>query len=852
MHVDMELLRLIGEARIVARKGAEGGDIAPLLPLLDGMADRAEGTLSEVATAIRRLSEFIQESEGIPADEVDRVLVACEGVVFHTSPESLAELEGALTPLGGKGGVASPTPTSPLPNPDEGKRGITLHTLAARVVQMDPTDLTALAELGDEMALWLAENPGDGVAAERLAILLEEARRVASNSRSRKAARSSVVERIGEALEEALLAEEEEIGLAGEEGEHRFSEPVVTAEASGPSAPEQVAEAPIPDPPAEAQVQARDEGEGGEPIPPGIPSVITAETGLVLDFVAEGEDYLNQAEEALLALELDPEDAESVNVVFRAFHTIKGVSAFLELDGVARVAHEAETLLAQVREGSLPFTASAADLFLRSGDVLRTLLEGIREVVSGGVAEAPAAFEDLLEELCDPALPDRLRADRGGAGGRANSRSSADSEGASTGSGVVTFREEATSVTVGGGEDSVRIRTERLDVLVDLVGELVVAHSMIAQDPEILGTRGDLGKKIGHYQKILRELQDLSTSLRMIPLKPAFQKVSRVIRDVSRKVGKPVQFLSSGDETELDRSMVGIITDPLVHMVRNSVDHGIEPEEERVAAGKPPRGTVRLTARQAGGNVVVEIEDDGRGLDRDRILAKAVERGIVDGERHLSDDEVFSLILQPGFSTAAKVTDVSGRGVGMDVVKRAVESLRGRIEIQSEPGKGTRFSIYLPLTLAITDGMLIRVGDQRYIVPTVKIQLSFRPTTDDVWTVADRGETVMLHGSLLPVMRLHRLFDLRGCEEDLTQGILVVVGEGARRTAILVDELLGQQQFVVKALSESVSGTPGVAGGAILADGGVGLILDPEELVSLSRQGTGGGEEGGWEGSEAA
>jgi two-component system chemotaxis sensor kinase CheA len=277
-------------------------------------------------------------------------------------------------------------------------------------------------------------------------------------------------------------------------------------------------------------------------------------------------------------------------------------------------------------------------------------------------------------------------------------------------------------------------------------------------------------------------------------------------------------------------------------MVRNAVDHGIEPGEERLALGKPEHGTVRLSARQSGGSVVVEIEDDGRGLDRQKILAKAIEKGLIEPDRTLADAEVYNIIFAPGFSTAQKVTDISGRGVGMDVVKRAVESLRGRVEIRSTLGLGTCFSIYLPLTLAITDGMLVEVGSQRYIIPTQKIHQSFRPTEKDMWSVSKKGEMVMLHGQLIPVARLHRLYAIENAVEELTRGLLVVVGEGSRKTALLVDQLLGQQQFVVKALTGQLAGTPGVAGGAILGDGAVGLILDPDGLVELAR--TGGSVEG--------
>jgi two-component system chemotaxis sensor kinase CheA len=285
--------------------------------------------------------------------------------------------------------------------------------------------------------------------------------------------------------------------------------------------------------------------------------------------------------------------------------------------------------------------------------------------------------------------------------------------------------------------------------------------------------------------------------------------------------------------------MVDVLADPLVHMVRNSVDHGLESAEEREAAGKPREGTVRIAAYQAGGNVVIEVSDDGRGLNRDRIVAKAREKGLIDSDRGLSDREIFGLIFAAGFSTAETVTEVSGRGVGMDVVRRNVESLRGRVAIESTPGEGSTFSIILPLTLAITDGMVIRVGAQRYIIPSVKILKSLRPEASALSTVAGKGEMVLLHGDLLPIVRLHRHWGIDGALEDPTQGLLVIVGEGGRKAALLVDELVTQQQFVVKPLIGMVANTRGVAGGAVMGNGDVGLILDPDALLSLFLSGQG-------------
>ena len=387
-----------------------------------------------------------------------------------------------------------------------------------------------------------------------------------------------------------------------------------------------------------------------------------------------------------------------------------------------------------------------------------------------------------------------------------------------------------------GGDSSVRVRTDRLDRLIDRVGELVIAQSMIAQDPAVVqGAQGGLTSKVTHAGKLVRDLQDLAMSMRMVPLKSSFQKLARLVRDLSHATGKQVELITEGEDTEIDRNMVDVIGDPLVHMVRNAMDHGIEPPADRLAAGKPATGRLRLSAYHAGGSVVVDLQDDGRGLDRAKILAKARAKGIVTSDKYLSDSEVFDLVFAPGFSTADQITDISGRGVGMDVVKRNVESLRGRVEIASEQGRGTTFSVRLPLTLAITDGMLVRVGAERYIVPTAAIHMSFRPERGMVSTVSGRGEVVLLREELMPVMRVHRMLEIDGAVTDPAEGILMIVGDGDRRAAVLVDELLGQHQLVVKSLGGALGVVPGISGAAILGDGRVGLILDVAGLVSLAR-----------------
>jgi two-component system chemotaxis sensor kinase CheA len=382
-----------------------------------------------------------------------------------------------------------------------------------------------------------------------------------------------------------------------------------------------------------------------------------------------------------------------------------------------------------------------------------------------------------------------------------------------------------------------RVRTDRLDLLVDTIGELVIAHAMIAQDG-VIERAGDevLSRKVSHASKIVRELQDLSIAMRMVPLKGVMQKLARVVRDAALKSGKQIELVVEGEDTEIDRNTVDEISDPLVHMIRNAVDHGIEAPAERLAAGKPAAGTIHISAIQGGGTVLITLSDDGRGLDRSRIVTKAIARELIESERALTDRDVFELIFAPGFSTAEVVTDLSGRGVGMDVVRRSVEALRGRVDIDSVKGRGTTFSIRLPLTLAITDGMLVGVGAERYIVPTMNIQLSFRPDRDMLYTAAGRGEMVRLRDEILPIVRLSRVLGIGGAQTDPALALLMVVGSGERRCALLVDELLGQQQVVAKSLGAGFGRVPGISGGAILGDGRVGLILDLVEVMGLARQ----------------
>ena len=587
---------------------------------------------------------------------------------------------------------------------------------------------------------------------------------------------------------------------------------------------------------------------------------------LMAEFINESTDLIQNAEDALLSLEHDPGDVEAVGKVFRAFHTVKGTSGFLELNLIAEFGHHAETLLSRVRDGEIRYSGGYADLSLQGLDMIKSLVEAVKRALGGEALRKPEGYDKLLAVLKDPeaagvseeqALASARIGDILVAQGKVerDQVEKARAEHPEEKLGVALVKSQAANLADvgqalrtqkqmrGGGqavEASVRVSTQRLDRLIDMVGELVIAHSMVAQDARVVGGQNHgLAKKVAHTTKIVRELQDISMSMRMVELKATFSKMARLARDVARKLGKNVNFITEGEDTEIDRNLVDIINDPLLHMVRNAVDHGVETPEERRAAGKPEQGTVKIAAYHSAGSVVVEISDDGKGLDRDVIIATAKERGLISNapdfnDRSLSDREVFNMIFEPGFSTAKVVTDVSGRGVGMDVVKKNIELLRGGVEIKAEPGRGSVFKMSLPLTLAIIDGMVIRVGRETYVIPTISIIRSVKPAPGDVSSVFQQGEMLLLQGNLIPLYRMSKIYGIADAADDLDKAIVVVVEDEQRQAGLVIDELVGRQQVVIKSLGETMKNIPGISGGAIMPDGRVGLILDVGGLLRFA------------------
>jgi two-component system, chemotaxis family, sensor kinase CheA len=538
------------------------------------------------------------------------------------------------------------------------------------------------------------------------------------------------------------------------------------------------------------------------------------------DFVLESREHLANIESELLRLENTPDDSEAVHALFRSFHTIKGLAAIANTETAREVAHQTENLLDEVRSGSRGVTSGLIDLALASADFLGEVVSAAEQLDRGEAAEIPEEANVLLDRLyaaigCPAALETEAPADAGAVVKR---------------SGTLSVRQTSGS--------SVKVDTRKLDQLVDLVGELVIAQSLVQLDPT-LASLGDskTAKNLNQLGRITTELQKTAMSLRVVPVGQSFRRMARVFRDLVLESGKLATLETNGEDAELDRTIVEQLADPLMHMVRNAVDHGLEKPADREKAGKPPEGRIRLSATHQSGHVVIEVSDDGRGLDQERILRKAIERGLVKEQVQLTPAETLELIFEPGFSTSEQVTAISGRGVGMDVVKREIEKLRGRVEVRSEPGKGTTFLLRVPLTLAIIDALVVKHGNNRFILPLFTVREILKPGGQTINTVEGRNEVALLRDRVVPVLRMEALLgesvlSLRdGRARPTEELVLVVVEAGPRRVALAVDEVVGKQEVVIKSLGDWMGRVRGVAGGAILGDGSVGIILDLDGLM---------------------
>ncbi|AFS77912.1 chemotaxis protein CheA [Gottschalkia acidurici 9a] len=383
-------------------------------------------------------------------------------------------------------------------------------------------------------------------------------------------------------------------------------------------------------------------------------------------------------------------------------------------------------------------------------------------------------------------------------------------------------------------QKSISVQVEKLDLLMDLIGELVIAEAMVTRNPELEGlVLDDFYKATSQLTRITNNLQDVVMSVRMVPLSLTFQKMNRIVRDMSRKVNKEVELEIIGEETEVDKNIIEHISDPIMHIIRNSLDHGIETGEERLSKGKGKKGKITLEAQNSGGDVYIIVKDDGKGLDKDKILKKAIQNGLVDKETSkLTDKEIYSLILMPGFSTKESVTELSGRGVGMDVVVKNIEKVKGTISIDSQSNVGTTITIKIPLTLAIIDGMIIGVGDSKFTIPTISIKESFRPKEDEIIIDPDGNEMIMVRNKNYPILRLHELLNIPVNQESTKEGILITIESGSETVCIFANELIGEQQVVIKPLPKYMEQVKTLAGCTLLGDGSISLIIDIKGLIS--------------------
>ena len=590
---------------------------------------------------------------------------------------------------------------------------------------------------------------------------------------------------------------------------------------------------------------------------------------IATDFIPETSEILSRVEDTIL--QYDHPTEQHISEVLRNLHTVKGIASYVGLADISELIHGVETSLSSISQNAESYNQVHKDIILNSVDAVRSLSKhAAREGSDAGHWPENAlhlcleiGLQDLHQKHLQgativnndsdfnaikpsdrdrvPRIGDLLAAegiDRKAIEEAEHNRKPDQNIGESLVSQGIASKEQVEKVAQKQqsikakvkSENTTRVNTERLDELINLVGELLISEAMVKQGIEQYRDTS-LQQSATSMNRIVRDLQSLSMSLRMVPLKTTFRKMARAVHDTARKVNKKIKLNLVGEDTEIDRILAEKIADPLLHMVRNAADHGIEPGEDRSAAGKEEQGTITLSASQTSEHVVIELSDDGKGLDAEMLRKKAIEKGLIDSNAKLSKQECFALIFKAGFSTAKQLTGISGRGVGMDVVRRNIHDMNGIIEIDSEVGKGSTFTLRLPLTTAILDAMLIRCGSQRFLLPITSIVEANRPNEKDIEHVMNKGRIYKSRGQLLPLITLGEEFHSFGFIKEPTEAIVIVVECYNGAYALQVDEILGQQQVVIKPLNQNFDYHEGLAGSAILGDGQVGLIIDPNRMT---------------------
>ncbi len=606
-----------------------------------------------------------------------------------------------------------------------------------------------------------------------------------------------------------------------------------------------------------------------------------------LDFLAEAIQLLDDAEQAFLALESDKHNADLMNQIFRLAHNLKGTSRAVGFGDVAEFTHEMENLILKIKEGIVPITDQIVSLLLECNDHVSIMIKMLnmdlnstfdsKEIISKihlafkgelGNADAATSVEEThAEEMHAAEQEETFTADTISAEDIAllenfekgleapaapmsveqkeeRAASFFPSEAAKPELKVAPAAPEAKMESAGGGdhkkpagdkkaaeEESIRVSLSRVELLNNVVGELVIIQTVLNQHRDEVSSQIML-KSLSHLAKLSKEIQNISMSLRMVPLKQTLQKMQRIVRDTSKALDKKVHLELVGEETEIDKTVLEHLADPLVHIVRNAVDHGLESTADRLKAGKSEEGQVTIKAFHEGNNLVIEIRDDGKGINPKIIREKAIEKKVISANAAMSDDDLVNLIFHPGFSTKAEVSEISGRGVGMDVVKTNIEKLSGEVKVITELGKGSCFKVVLPLTLAIIEAMVTRVGDERYIIPLGQVYESLSPTPDIVHHVNGVGHCLKIRGEVIPMFKVSTALQRPVTEKPLEEQIAIIVNSEERNFAILVDDILHQQQVVIKKLGEEIKNQKGFMGSSILGDGRPAFILDIMELFS--------------------
>jgi len=555
------------------------------------------------------------------------------------------------------------------------------------------------------------------------------------------------------------------------------------------------------------------------------------------EFLNEVSHLLSQCEESYLKLSNPDCRREELALIFRMVHSIKGAGGAVGYPELSAFAHIVENYLAVLRANPDYVDENSISVLLKAGDAFLERIFVLRQEENRNAWDT-RALENEINQLCHD-VKNRIEAEQ-------VQKFTADNSVPASASGSSHKREISNASPRHVQPSTIKLDIDRLDSVLDLVGELVVIKSQLIQNEIIMASQSTgLHSVISMFDKTVRELHDKTLSMRMTSLKPLYMKVQRAVRDLSSKLGKAIELELTGEDTEIDRTMIELLGDPLVHLVRNAVDHGIESAEARKLSGKPLKACLRIKAEQAGSQVTIEIIDDGQGIDKTKVLQSALEKGLLAGRDldAISETEAINLIFAPGFSTAKQVTDVSGRGVGLDVVKTNIERLRGRIDIKTKLGQGTSFKISIPFTTAITDGMVVLIDHRRYIIPINAIREFVQIEQNSLTQISEERAVIEIRGRFLPLVITRKILFSHSFKnlapDDKSEAMVGVVEHGGVWLALAIDSVIGQSQFVIKTLGENFSHTLGIAGAAILGDGSVALVLDVDGLVQRHHESAG-------------